>query len=223
MTLFEVIDLFVDATSRDGFEQMALDEALLQDAQRPLMRVYLWTAQKVTFGYSQSLAAVRKQCPSGPCVRRWTGGGLVEHGRDWTFSLIVPHNEPLARARTAETYRLLHTRIVAALKKLGCPARLAEPEENRRGLACFSTPAAYDIMGPDERKLCGGAQRRTRQGFLHQCSIQSLPLPTDFALRLLSFMAGKTLPSSLSPATLMRAQELVLEKYATIRWLERVP
>ena len=223
MPLFEVIDLFIDETSRGGFEQMALDEALLEGVQRPLLRAYLWAEPTVTFGYSQSLVAVRKQCPSGPCVRRWTGGGLVEHGRDWTFSLIVPQDEPLARARPEETYRLLHARIVAALKELGCPARLAQPEENIRGLACFSTPAAHDVLGPDQRKLCGGAQRRTRQGFLHQGSIQSVPLPADFAVRLLSLMAARTLPSSPSAATLMRAQELVVQKYATIQWLERVP
>jgi lipoate-protein ligase A len=79
MPLFKVTDLFLDETGRGGPEQMALDESLIESAERPLLRLYRWSGQAVSFGYSQSLATVRERFRSIPCVRRWTGGGIVEH------------------------------------------------------------------------------------------------------------------------------------------------
>jgi hypothetical protein len=75
----------------------------------------------------------------------------------------------------------------------------------------------------DQKKLCGGAQRRTRNGLLHQGSIQNARLSADFAFRLLSLMAAATLPFFPGRVALARAQELLAEKYATSAWLEKVP
>ncbi len=191
MPLFKVIDLFVDKTGRGGPEQMALDEALFECAERPLMRLYRWSGQAVSFGYSQSLEAVRERFRSIPCVRRWTGGGIVEHGCDWTFSLIVPFGEPLAKARPKESYRLIHTHVAAALNQCGCSAQLADSDEGAPAMACFSSPVLYDVIGLDHQKLCGGAQRRTRKGLLHQGSIQNVRLLEDFGFQLLSLMADE--------------------------------
>ena len=222
MPLFDVIDLFLDETARTGPEQMALDEALLEHAERPMLRSYRWAGKAVSFGYSQSLAAVRERIRSLPFVRRWTGGGIVEHGCDWTFSLIVPSGEPLAKARPEDTYRSIHAQITTVLNQLGYPARLVGSKERAEGMACFSSPVRHDVISLDRCKLCGGAQRRTRRGFLHQGSIQNLSLPADFAVRLLKLMAVETLRFSPELATLTRAQELAAEKYGTIAWLGRV-
>ena len=222
MPLFDAINLFPDETERCGPEQMALDEALLEYAERPVLRSYRWAGQAVSFGYSQSLAAVRERIPPLPSVRRWTGGGIVEHGCDWTFSLIVPSSEPLAKARPEDTYRSIHAHIATVLNELGYPARLAGSEQCADGMACFSSPARHDVMGLDRCKLCGGAQRRTRRGFLHQGSIQNLRLPADFAVRLLKLLAVRTLRFSPDLATLARTQELASEKYGTIAWLAKV-
>ncbi len=222
MPLFDTINLFLDETERCGPEQMALDEALLEHAERPVLRSYRWAGQAVSFGYSQSLAAVRQRIPPFPSVRRWTGGGIVEHGWDWTFSLVVPSIEPLAKARPEDTYRSVHARIAAVLNELGFPACLSESEQGAGEIACFSSPARHDVVGPDRLKLCGGAQRRTRRGFLHQGSIQNLCLPADFAVQLLELLAVRTLRFSPDRATLARTQELVSEKYGTISWLAKV-
>jgi len=223
MPLFEVIDLFFDETRRSGPEQMALDEALLENAQRPLLRPYRWARQTVSFGYSQSIAQVRGQFPNLPCVRRWTGGGIVAHDGDWTFALIVPSSEPLARVRPEEAYRSIHAGVMAALNKLGFRARLAGAADCAEGIVCFASPVLHDVIGPGLRKLCGGAQRRTREGFLHQGSIQALRPPQDFAIRLLEGMANEMRAFSPGPDTLARTRELVAEKYGTRGWLERVP
>lgn len=222
MPLFKLIDLFVDKTGRGGPEQMALDEALFECAERPLMRLYRWSGQAASFGYSQSLEAVRERFRSIPCVRRWTGGGIVEHGCDWTFSLIVPFGEPLAKARPKESYRLIHAHVAAALNQCGCSAQLADSGAGAPAMACFSSPVLYDVIGSDHQKLCGGAQRRTRKGLLHQGSIQNVRLLEDFAFQLLSLMSASTRRFLPGRAALDRAQELLVRKYGTSAWLGQV-
>jgi lipoate-protein ligase A len=110
-----------------------------------------------------------------------------------------------------------------ALNKLGFPARLASPADCAEGIVCFASPVLHDVIDPGLCKLCGGAQRRTRKGFLHQGSIQNLPPPQDFAIGLLEPMANETRAFSPGPDTLARTRELVAEKYGTSAWLERVP
>ena len=222
MPLFDVIGLFRDETARGGPEQMALDEAMFEDAKRPVLRVYRWDEQTVSFGYSQSFAAVKERYPSLPTVRRWTGGGVVEHGADWTFSLIVPSREKLAKARPEDAYRSIHSQVATVLNELGYSARLAELGDCAEGMSCFSSPVLHDVIGPDRRKFCGGAQRRTRRGFLHQGSIQNLRLPADLGLRLVSVMAVESRAFSPGLATLDRTRELIARKYSTIAWLEKV-
>ena len=89
-------------------------------------------------------------------------------------------------------------------------------------MACFSSPVLYDVIGLDRRKLCGGAQRRTRKGLLHQGSIQNVRLLDDFAFELLSLMAERTLRFFPGRAALDRAQELLVRKYGASAWLEKV-
>jgi lipoate-protein ligase A len=221
MPLFDVVDLFDDETARTGPEQMALDEALLEVAQRPLLRVYRWAEPTVSFGYSLPVASVRDRFAALPYVRRWTGGGIVEHLDDWTFALLVPSSEPLASARPLQAYRLIHSGVAAALTKVGWAARLAEPLDCAGGLACFTSPALHDVIGVGDRKLCGGAQRRTCRGFLHQGSIQHVKPLGNFARHLLDSIAREACPFSLTTATLARANALVANKYRTKAWLER--
>ena len=77
------------------------------------------------------------------------------------------------------------------------------------------------MIGIGDRKVCGGAQRRTRRGFLHQGSIQNVKPPRNFARHLLELVAGKAGGFSLSTATIARAKALVANKYASKAWLER--
>jgi len=220
MPLFQTLDFFSDNIPRNGAEQMALDEALLECATVPVLRIYRWDGPAVSFGYSQSLAAVKKSHPSVPLVRRWTGGGIVEHGRDLTFSLMVPCGEPLAKLRPAETYRLIHE-AVAGLMAGG--ARLIREGESAPGDACFTAPAVHDVTADDGRKLCGGAQRRTRRGFLHQGSIQNIRLPEDFGRTVSSALAEETIVFHANSGLLSRTDKLAATKYGTPAWTERIP
>ena len=72
---------------------MALDEALLHAAPRlgqPVLRFYGWTEPAASFGYFQKHAEIERMTLLRPLVRRPTGGGLVPHDADWTYSLVFP-------------------------------------------------------------------------------------------------------------------------------------
>ena len=72
---------------------MALDEALLESMSRlgrPVLRFYGWTEPAATFGYFQKYADVERATHLRPLIRRPTGGGIVPHDADWTYSLVFP-------------------------------------------------------------------------------------------------------------------------------------
>lgn len=221
--LFEVLHVFPDVRPRSGAEQMALDELLLEEASFPVLRIYSWSESTVSFGYSQSHQMVAGLYPGRRLVRRWTGGGVVEHGMDWTFSLIVPLSEPAAKLRPATTYEKIHQAVRSALARSGMSPKLAECGDRIAGAACFVAPALHDVLAADGRKLCGGAQRRSRHGFLHQGSVQGVNIPPDFARRLSGELAGASACFELSVETERRADLLALEKYDSPVWREKIP
>jgi len=149
---------------------MALDEVLLGLVERPLLRVYAWKAPCVTFGYFQKYDLVKKLYPDQQLVRRWSGGGCVEHGEDMTFSLMVPESESVAQQVPSLFYRQLHEAIVVALRQHGIEARLAAQEDQLPGESCFVAPCPCDVMS-NQKKIVGGAQRRSRGRMLYQGSL----------------------------------------------------
>jgi lipoate-protein ligase A len=220
MPVFSVLEVIEDQTPRPGPDQMALDEALFEAATGPVLRVFCWDAPAVTFGFGQSVSAVRAQWGDRPLTRRWTGGGVVEHGADWTFALVVPAAEPFARIRPSESYCLLHRALAAALGG-GAELVSARPGRARAPGACFVEPVAADILDAGGRKICGGAQRRTRRGMLHQGSLQGAR-PSGFLDRLWAELAGTIRPGRVTEAMQRRADELAAQRYARREWLERI-
>lgn len=223
MALLEQLDIFLDETPRGGAEQMAWDEAILESTERPVLRVYRWDGPAVSFGYFQSLAMVRELFPGVPLVRRWTGGGIVEHRGDWTFSLMVPSSDALAKRRPSETYELIHDAVVQVLAAEGVGTRLAGCEDRSSGAACFVAPALHDVLADNGQKLCGGAQRRTRHGFLHQGSVQGVKVPDGFAGRLARKLTDKGEHFTATAALEERAKTLANERYGSATWAGKIP
>src|SRR5439155_14037947 len=103
--------------ARPPAENMALDEVLLGSAPQlgePLLRFYSWTAAAATFGYFQKFQEVERMTPLRPLVRRPTGGGLVPHDADWTYSLLFPPSHSWYSLKAVESYKRLHQWIQAA-------------------------------------------------------------------------------------------------------------
>ncbi|HLB34556.1 MAG TPA: hypothetical protein VJK54_10030 [Chthoniobacterales bacterium] len=169
-SMFSQIDLLFSSTPLEGPEQMALDEILLYQLQKPLLRVYQWKVPCITFGYFQKWTSVQQAFPKSSLIRRWTGGGCVEHESDLTFSLIVPVSEPTGTMAPSRFYQLLHEAIVEVLREHHVMARLTTHGEIKEGEACFNAPRLHDVL-LGETKIAGGAQRRSGGSLLHQGSL----------------------------------------------------
>ncbi len=158
---------------------MAIDEALLETAAergKPLLRFYGWTLPAATFGYSQSYETVAALTLLRPLIRRPTGGGLVPHNSDWTYSLVFPPQHSWHALKATASYERVHAWIQASFERLNITTELAmAPVADAPG-QCFVGAEKSDVLWHG-RKIAGAAQRRTRSGLLIQGSVQPPPLP----------------------------------------------
>jgi lipoyl(octanoyl) transferase len=198
---------------------MALDETLLREVRQPLLRIYEWNVPAVSLGYFQPAALVGER----PFVRRYTGGGLVDHAHDVTYTLVLPRAHPWMELSAPESYRHVHRGVQAALAACGIESELTRIAHAVESDACFQKPVRFDIVA-GRSKLSGAAQRRTREGLLHQGSIL-LPDPArnaDLRRALAQAFAARlelTLsPGDLTAAETARAADLERDRYATDAW-----
>jgi lipoyl(octanoyl) transferase len=158
---------------------MAMDEALLETVAsvgRPVLRFYAWTEPAATFGYAQHYRDVSAWTPLRPLIRRPTGGGLVPHDADWTYSLVFPPNHFWFKLKAVESYQSLHEWLCRAFAALGLPTQLAPSPRNDAPGQCFAGAERFDLLR-DGVKIAGAAQRRNRQGLLIQGSVQPRSCP----------------------------------------------
>ena len=158
-------------------ENMALDEALLEAAPHlgaPVLRFYGWREPAATFGYFQHIADVRRMTTLRPLLRRPTGGGLVPHDADWTYSVVCPPASGWYQLKAVESYRRMHEWIRAAFAKLGVGTELSPDCRQEMPGQCFSGAERFDLLWRG-RKLAGAAQRRRKTGLLIQGSVQPPP------------------------------------------------
>lgn len=156
---------------------MALDEALMRAAPvlgRPVLRFYAWTLPAATFGFFQKIAEIERVTPLRPLIRRPTGGGLVPHDADWTYSMTLPPTTEWYHWRAPESYRHMHRWIQGALQQLGVATELAPEKRAELPGQCFAGYEQFDVLRHG-RKIAGAAQRRTREGLLIQGSLQPTP------------------------------------------------
>jgi len=153
---------------------MAVDEALLSHVRelgQPILRFYAWSESAASFGYFQHYAEVANATRLRPLVRRPTGGGIVPHDRDWTYSVVLPPGHFWYQLKAIESYRRVHDWVRAAFNEAGVLAELAsEPRREVPG-QCFAGAERFDVLAQN-RKIAGAAQRRTRDGLLIQGSVQ---------------------------------------------------
>jgi lipoate-protein ligase A len=218
--LFEGLLVHDDGVREGAALNMAIDEALFEQATVPTLRFYCWPRPALSFGYFGKFADVAMEMERCDVVRRWTGGGIVPHGEDLTYSLVTPAVDPASALGPATTYAALHRAICDALRQEGWEVELTPTDAPKISDACFANPVRNDVVMAG-RKIAGAAQRRTRRGFLHQGSIQISNLSASFRARVVSLLADQIEWAELPAAVTERAVQLVAEKYGTAEWLRR--
>src|SRR5436309_11613167 len=114
MSMFAALDIYHDLSARAAAMNMAIDEALLEYATLPSIRFYRWHSPALSFGYFGRFSDVAAYAPQRDLVRRWTGGGIVFHGDDLTYSIVIPANHTAFAESSASIYDKVHRALVSA-------------------------------------------------------------------------------------------------------------
>jgi lipoyl(octanoyl) transferase len=199
---------------------MAVDEALLREVREPVLRLYEWNVPAVSLGYFQPAALAKD---GRPFVRRYTGGGLVDHAHDVTYTIVVPRSHPWLQLSMPESYSVIHQGVLSVLLACGVGGELTPAAHAVESHACFAKPVRFDIVDGTQ-KLSGAAQRRTREGLLHQGSIllpdpaQNTALRGAFAAAFSARLELALNPGDLTAKETARAVDLERDRYATDAW-----
>lgn len=216
--LFEKLQVWHDEIPKSGPENMAADEWLLSSMEEvPILRIYSWEGAWASLGYFQSLAQAREIFGDEPeYVRRWTGGGIVDHREDVTYTLVIPRSHELAGRRGNESYCAIHREIALCLGEGGIACDLTPSDSENDSSACFEKPVAWDLLGEDGGKLAGAGQRRSRQGMMHQGSVMAEKGSLD---QLGVFLSDQCVDLAVGEGA---PWEDLVEKYDSKGWLERI-
>lgn len=175
--------------NEDPYMNMAIDEALASECADSTgglstIRFYTWKEPSCSIGYFQKMETVFATLKENgiPIVRRPTGGGIVFHGNDITFSIVRKRVRDKRLEDISSFYKLIGKSILVGLKKLGFTSSLYIPEKveplsesgkkylksySAQRSICSVTPAKYDIL-INGGKVAGYAARRSRGAILCQ-------------------------------------------------------
>ncbi len=178
---------FLRTPPLDVYTQMAADEILVAETKstgEAYARIFNWgeaaqiKAPCATFGYAQYESLVKKQLDAQGIktyTRRPTGGGIVVHNDDLTFSLVFPSPKNF---KAPALYAGLHRAIKEELIKKGFkPSVYADKSDYRpaaggKASGCFANPVTDDLLDENGAKVLGGALRKFADAVLYQGSLQ---------------------------------------------------
>jgi lipoate-protein ligase A len=183
--MLHVLDTGIDTADKI----MRFDEKLLEDLDpngNPILHFYDWSSPSATYGYfidpKKHLDLAKAQKHNLALARRPTGGGIVFHIWDLAFSFLLPSNHPAFSLNTLENYRFVNQAVLEAAKELFAlkePVELISQSAPSQGPDCqnfcMAKPTQYDVVYQG-MKIAGAAQRKRKQGYLHQGTI-SLAAP----------------------------------------------
>lgn len=197
---------------------MALDEAILVEssARALVLRVYDWAGDACTFGFSQKYADAKAACKKGVSpVRRATGGGIVHHDGDTTFSLVFPWDRTSA---PEAIYKNIHRGVHQALKAAGIASSMATVRQSGLAGACFARAECADLVDGEGRKILGGALRKRGSKGLYQGSLR-LTVASEVLVDAVRREFGE--PVTTLELAWLDAGRAFEEKYRSAEWNER--
>ena len=229
------MNLLLNTPALNVYEHMALDETLVKlRPNEATLRFFHWVpGPAATYGYAQFYSEVCRALPMPFCentTRRPTGGGIVLHKDDLTFSLIFQYP-----GRPAEIYQKLHRCILEALSRQGqvlslsgvVPKESYQPSHAHEASACFQNPVENDLLTAEGKKILGGALRRFGTTVLYQGSLQLPSARTHPHYKkavidgVRSFLAVDFSPRRITAETLQTSRALAQTCYQTKAWKEK--
>lgn len=185
----------IDSGIASAEENMLFDKSILDSVDEhslPTLHLYDWKESSATYGYftdpDEHLIAEKVREYNLKLARRPTGGGIIFHTHDFAFSVLIPSSHPRFSLNTLENYAFINEAVIEAIalftKKTTSPHLFQAEDCDKSCLSrqfCMAQPTKYDVMIKG-KKVGGAAQRRTKNGFLHQGTI-SLARPSEKFLK----------------------------------------
>ncbi len=236
------INLYNEVEVYDAPYQMAIDEVLLNKVEAgeasAILRIYSFAPGSITIGRcqkiveTQDLEAKISSCSS--VTRRLTGGGAVYHDSHLTYTLISSFSFHESFRDVNATYKVIHHSLLKLFATyfddLGLHKQSSSSFSGTQ--SCFDQPVNDDIV-VNSVKIAGAAQKRFRNSFIHQGSIDLQPFETidKFSLDTLSNrleeVFSKLLSADLNHVQLLdsdkiEANSLVCNRYSLSNWINRM-
>jgi len=166
----------------DPAYNMALDEAILMSViekkSPPTIRFYDWNPPTASCGYNQTaenevdFEILAKK--GYEFIRRPTGGRLVLHKDEVTYSVIAPLDGFLGGSVT-HTYSQISKALAKGLHLMGIDVilekgSLSSSHQREAGNPCFTSTSRYELAYK-RKKIVGSAQVRKENCFLQHGSV----------------------------------------------------
>jgi len=154
---------------------MAIDESLLKNFNEddlPILRLYRWDENSATIGISQDVEQYSYIIKNNNIAKRITGGGILFHGHDISYSLVIPSSY-LENLSIKKSYEYICGFILEFYKNLGLKVSFVKDNKNielSKSEYCQVGFEAYDIL-VNGKKIGGNAQRRTKKAVFQHGSI----------------------------------------------------
>jgi lipoate-protein ligase A len=184
-----ILDTGIQSAERN----MEIDAELLNSLHPddlPILHLYEWSSPSATYGHFLNphdffiQDAIKSEGLT--LAKRPTGGGIIFHLTDFAFSLLIPANHPGYSINTMDNYCYVNKKIMGVIREFS-PTLLGvdpHPATNQCAHFCMAKPTKYDVM-IGSKKVGGAAQRRTKNGFLHQGSISLSRPPLEIIQKVL--------------------------------------
>lgn len=182
---WKIIDTGVDKAEVIMQKDQDLLETISQE-KNPILHFYEWEGPSATYGYflhPKQFFSMEGIAKTGlQIARRPTGGGIIFHLWDFAFSALIPASHPAFSQNTLQNYATINLCVLSAVEEFlevrGCELTEEDGQILGEGCAnfCMAKPTRYDVM-LGGKKVAGAAQRKTKDGLLHQGSL-SLVMPS---------------------------------------------
>jgi len=189
----------VNSGTNSAEMNMALDVQLLEGlasgiSQQAILHLYEWNHPSATYGYfikPQSLLCLQAAADINlHLARRPTGGGIIFHLTDFAFSILVPEGHCGYSINTMDNYAFVNNIVIGVISQFKAKLKpvLLQKDPSAMDASCtqfcMAKPTKYDVV-IDNKKVAGGAQRRTKHGFLHQGTISLMQPDNSFLNKVL--------------------------------------
>jgi len=163
-------------------ENMAIDEAVMLGViagkSEPTIRFYDWNPPTLSFGYHQKFKDEIDEREAEKFgfgfIRRPTGGRLVLHNNEVTYSVISPLKERLA-GNITETYSQISLALAKGMHLIGIEVEfekgnLSSHYQREAANPCFTSSSRFELSY-GRKKIVGSAQTRKENVLLQHGSI----------------------------------------------------